>query len=217
MLNGYQLSEVHRTYVLKSYIQFSKPCYFKIKTSLTGSPSSGHCPNDLYRALTDINRYRLFRVTWLCNDDIISVCKIGLKRNSCSKTPWCPNLMNTKLTDIWLFRFSNVMIPYDNDVKSSKEISPKRLSYFELRKSPNPQMESHYILKATCGYRVTSFFNASWSWEECQKRLSYCPQNYQLFLRYLLPIFKVSAWVLIPPSKPQLSNFFCPPRHWKTL
>ena len=26
----------------------------------------------------------------------------------------------------------------------------------------------------------------------------------------------VSAWVLIPPIKPQPSNFFCPPRHWKT-
>ena len=26
----------------------------------------------------------------------------------------------------------------------------------------------------------------------------------------------VSAWVLVPPSKPQPSNFFWPPRHWKT-
>ena len=25
----------------------------------------------------------------------------------------------------------------------------------------------------------------------------------------------VSAWVLIPPSEPQPSNFFCPPKHWK--
>ena len=29
-------------------------------------------------------------------------------------------------------------------------------------------------------------------------------------------ITTVSAWVLIPPRKPQSSNFFCPPRHWKT-
>ena len=29
-------------------------------------------------------------------------------------------------------------------------------------------------------------------------------------------ITTVSAWVLIPPRKPQPSNFFCPPRHWKT-
>ena len=29
-------------------------------------------------------------------------------------------------------------------------------------------------------------------------------------------ITTVSSWVLIPPRKPQPSNFFCPPRHWKT-
>ena len=27
--------------------------------------------------------------------------------------------------------------------------------------------------------------------------------------------FIVAAWVLIPPSEPQPSNFFCPPKHWK--
>ena len=26
----------------------------------------------------------------------------------------------------------------------------------------------------------------------------------------------MSAWVLIPPSKPKLSNFFCLPRHWES-
>ena len=72
----------------------------KLATNLTAPPSAGYCPNVLYRAIADICRCRLFKVTWPCNDDIINLRKIGLKANSSSKTNCCQNLMNTKLDDV---------------------------------------------------------------------------------------------------------------------